>query len=145
VIDPDILSIQRKRRQARRCVSCGISSPRTTLCGVCSATLRYCPRCERVYPREQTSQRSTKDGRTTAYCLPCGNTVRRGDGTEWTTYAARQHARVHPKLAAVMKLYRAGLTHAAIAQAVEMNAGTLRALIYQARRRGQWPAKLRRR
>lgn len=141
-IDPDILSIQRKRRQQRRCVACGVPTPRAALCVACRQTLRYCPRCECVHLLGETSQRETKQGRSTSYCLPCGNAVRNGRKQTRQGYLAEQQARTHPQLPQMIKLYKRGLTYTQIADELGMNHGTLRAVIAHARQTDRWPKRL---
>lgn len=141
-LDPDILSIQRKRRREKRCLQCGVSTPRAALCVICRQTLRYCPRCEVVYDAAHTSQRSTAGGRTTAYCLPCSSIVRNGVRQSWSAYLAEQQTRMHPKLPQMIKLYKRGLSYDAIADAVGMKRGTVRAAIAHARATNRWPQKL---
>lgn len=142
MLDADLLAIRRKRRQQKRCVACGASVPRAALCKVCRATLRYCPRCEAVYPLAETSQRDMSNGRSTAYCLPCGNVVRNKRGRPLAQYLAEQRQRTHPKLPAIIKLYRRGVRIRQIADELDINRNTLRALIDHARRTGRWPKHL---
>jgi hypothetical protein len=141
-LDPDIRAIQRKRRQEKRCLACGVPTPRSALCKVCRQTLRYCPRCECVHSLSETSQRETKEGRSTSYCLPCSNIVRNGQRQSWQVYLAEQHARKHPQLSQIIRLYKQGLTYEQIADALDMNRGTLRAVIAHARATNRWPKKL---
>ena len=144
MIDTDLLAICRKRRQQGRCVACGVAVPRAALCKTCRATLRYCPRCEAVYPAEETSQRSTVNGRATAYCLPCGNAVRNKRGRTRAQYLATLRAAEHPLLPRIRKLYRQGLTYVAIADTLGIPRGTLRAIVAYARKTGRWPKGLQR-
>lgn len=141
-LDPDLVAIRRKRRQEKRCVSCGTPTPRAALCKACRQTLRYCPRCEVVYPADRTSQRSTANGRSSAYCLSCSNIVRNGQRRSWQSYLAEQQARMHPLLPKMIRLYKQGLTYEHIADALGMKHGTLRAIIAHARATGRWPKKL---
>lgn len=142
MIDPDLLAIRRKRRQARRCVACGRAVPRATLCKTCRSKWRYCPRCEDVYPAEAASQRSTANGRSSAYCLPCGNAVRNKRGRTREGYLAAVRAAEHPLLPKVRELYRQGLTYVAIADALGIPRGTLRSIVAHARKTGRWPKRL---
>lgn len=142
MLDTDLLAIRRKRRREKRCLACGEKTPRAALCKACRATLRYCPRCEAVYPRGGASQRDASGGRTTAYCLPCGNAVRNKRGRDWAAYLAEQRSREHPKLPQIKKLYKAGLTYPQIAGELGMNCGTLRAVIGHARKTGRWSTRL---
>jgi hypothetical protein len=144
MIDTDLLAIQRKRRQQKRCLACGTPTPRAALCGVCRETLRYCPRCESVYDALFTSQRSRANGRSTAYCLPCASRVRNYHGRTIGEYLAAQRERKHPQLEKAIRLYKRGLTYVQIADALGMNRGTLRSLVTHARRTGRWPASLKR-
>jgi len=66
-IDPDILAIQRQRRQQGRCLACGKHTPRAALCVGCRKTLAYCPTCERLYTRRAALDAS----RATEYCSEC--------------------------------------------------------------------------
>lgn len=143
-IDPDILAIRRQRRREKRCLACGVPTPRAALCKVCRQTLRYCPRCEAVYGVEQTSQRSTSGGRTTAYCWPCSNIVRNGERQSWEAYLAEQHARTHPQLPQIIRLYKQGCSYDQIAQTLGIPRGTLSAIVTHARTTGRWPKKLQR-
>jgi hypothetical protein len=144
--DPDLLAIQRKRRREKRCLSCGTPTPRASLCKTCREKWCYCPRCEAVYPEANASARTRALGRCAIYCLPCSNTMRReaAGRRTWATYLAERQAQQHPQLRNVIRLYRAGWTHDAIAPAVGLSRGGLASLIWRARQRGQWPEKLRR-
>lgn len=140
--DTDLLAIRRKRRQEKRCLACGVSTPRAALCMACRQTLRYCPRCEQLHSLAETSQRSADSGRSTSYCLPCGNTVRNKRGRDWAAYLAEQRQQQHPKLPQIKRLYKQGLTYEQIADTLQMNRGTLRAVIAHARKTGRWPKQL---
>jgi len=142
MLDTDLLSIRRKRRREKRCLACGAPTPRAALCKACRATLRYCPRCEVIHPLAETSQRSAALGRSTSYCVPCGNKVRNKRDRDWQTYLAEQRQKSHPKLPQIKRLYKQGLTYEQIADALKMNCGTLRALIAHARKTGRWPKTL---
>lgn len=143
-IDPDLLAIRRKRRQTKRCVNCGISTPRAALCKACRQTLRYCPGCDAIYPAEQASARVTSGGQSAIYCLPCSNLVRNGARQPRQTYLATMRAQQHPQLRRIKRLYKQGLSYPQIASAVGMNRGTLSATIAHARKTGRWPSTLRR-
>lgn len=140
--DLDLISIRRKRRQEKRCLACGVPTPRAALCVGCRQSLRYCPRCEDVYPAANASQRSDTDGRSTAYCVPCGNAVRNHRGRTRAEYLTEQRAHEHPQLARIKKLYKQGLTYDQIASALDMPRGTLSAVITHARETGRWSARL---
>lgn len=140
--DSDLIQIQRKRRQQGRCIQCGQPTPRAALCKACRQALRYCPRCEAIYPASAASQRDT--GRSTSYCLPCSNLVRNGERVPRAMWRVQTAARAHPKLARIQRLYRNGLTYPQIAAAVGLSTGGLSALIAHARRTGRWPRRLRR-
>lgn len=142
--DPDLLAIRRKRRQGKRCLACGVPTPRAALCAACRVTLRYCPRCEDVYPLARASQRETRQGRSSAYCLPCGNVVRNGDRQPLAQYRDAQQARMHPQLRQMIRLYKQGLTHDQIADTLGMNRGTFRAILAHARATNRWPKALKR-
>lgn len=142
--DPDLFAIRRKRLQERRCLACNIKVPRAALCKTCRATLRYCPRCEAVYPAAVASQRSTAGGRTTAYCVPCGNAVRNKRGRTRAQYLAALRGAEHPLLPKTRKLYRQGLTYVAIADTLGIPRGTLRSIVAHARKTGRWPKNLQR-
>lgn len=136
--DPDLLQIRRKRRQQGRCVACGLKVPRAALCEACRATRRWCPRCQDLVPLTQSSDKSP--ARASAYCLPCRNVVVNGVRVPRAEYLATP--REHPKLKAIIRLYRKGLTIPQIAAALAMNDGTLRSDIHYARKTGRWPKNL---
>lgn len=136
-IDPDLLSIQRRRRQQRRCLHCGTPTPRAALCGMCRQTRRYCPRCEAVWTA--TKPRGPWP---TEYCPPCHNVAVNGTREPRDRYLAKQRASTHPKLRQIIKLYRAGATWNAIAAALDIPRGTLTSIIHHAKRTGRWPKGL---
>jgi DNA-directed RNA polymerase specialized sigma24 family protein len=141
-IDPDILAIRRQRRREKRCLACGVPTPRAALCKVCRRTLRYCPRCEALYATEQPSQRATAEGRSTDYCRPCGNAVRNKRSRTRHVYLTEQHARTHPQLPQIIRLYKQGCSYDQIAQTLGIPRGTLSAIVTHARTTGRWPKKL---
>lgn len=141
--DHDILAIQRRRRQERRCVACGADSPRDTLCATCRRTLRYCPRCERIVPKEQAHNGHSRPTRSSVWCQECHKTRRRRQpDRDWPAYLAEQAAQQHTHLRAIVRLYRKGLTLDAIGARLSMPAGTVRSVIAAARRTGRWPQGL---
>ena len=144
--DIDLLAIQRKRRREKRCLKCGKATPRAALCETCRATLRYCPRCETIVPLSEASAREARNGRATAYCLPCDaerGRLRMARRTK-AEYLAEQAAHQHPKLAQIIVLYRNGMPYAAIAERVGMTTSAMGMVIVFARRTGRWPKELRR-
>jgi hypothetical protein len=143
-IDPDLIAIRRKRRQERRCVQCGTPTPRAALCKACRQTLRYCPECAAIYPAKHASARVTAQGQSAIYCLPCSNVLRNGKRQRRADYLTLMHAREHPQLRHIKRLYRQGLSYGAIASALKMSCGTLSATIAHARKTGRWPNALRR-
>lgn len=144
-IDPDLLSIRRKRRQEKRCLFCGVPCPRAALCAYCRQTLRYCPRCEALWHIKRISPSDAARGRSTLYCRWCANVQVNGRRLRRPDYLATLRERQHPRLSAIKRLYRQGLTYPQIAAALDMNRGTLGGIIAHARRTGRWPAALRRR
>lgn len=143
--DSDLIAIQRKRRREKRCLRCGVQTPRAALCLACRAAWRYCPRCEAVYPAEQASQRRAADGRATAYCLPCGNIIRNGEKTPRAEYIAQRRRTRDVRIAQALRLYRRGVSYAEMAQQLGVTKGALSGLIGYARVCGAWPATLHRR
>lgn len=142
-IDPDILAIRRRRRQEGRCVACGVRSGRAALCDVCRATLAYCAACGATYPRRPgLAVWCTSD-----YCTPCKVQYQREarGGVTCAEHSARLVARRQALLRQVIRLYRAGATYDAIATALDIPRSTLASVMTFARRRGEWPAGLRRR
>ena len=146
MIDPDLQSIRRKRRQEKRCIACGVRVPRAALCKACRRALRYCPGCDAVYPAAQASSRATSGGQSAIYCLPCSNALRNGKQARVTrpAYLQTMRATEHPQLRQIKRLYRQGLSYPQIADAIGMCRGTLSATIAHARKTGRWPKTLRR-
>lgn len=143
--DPDLLAIQRKRRQDGRCLKCTTRAPRAALCAACRAEWRYCPRCERVHRLDESYAPSSAGGRSTAYCRPCGNIVRNGPQCSRAERLAADRARVLARVAKVLPLYRRGVPMREIAAKLQMSSGALSGLISHARTHGLWPDDLRRR
>lgn len=139
-VDPDLLAIQRQRRQQGRCLHCGTRTPRAALCAACRETRRYCPRCEVVW--ELDRPRRTPDGRSSAYCPPCGNITRNGPRPSRQRYLAAQRGADHPLLSEIIRRYRAGESYNTIARALQIPRGTVSSLITHARATGRWPARL---
>lgn len=140
--DPDLLTIQRRRRQQRRCLRCGAANiPRAALCARCQPAWRYCPRCERVYPVGEARDR--RADRATAYCWPCGSARDRArNACDRATYLAARRARREQLLPAVIRGYRAGARPATIAAALGIRPGQVYKLASNARRDGRWPPDL---
>lgn len=143
-IDPDLLHIQRKRHREKRCLACGIPTPRASLCVGCRATLRYCPRCERVYPKAEANQETPYP---TVYCRGCSAGIqlaqrRRGGAAPMEAYRAAIRARTQPMIDRMIALYRAGRTYGEIARAMDLSPGTVRGTIARAQRTGRWPKGL---
>ncbi len=141
--DPDLLAIQRKRRQQGRCLRCATRVPRAALCVPCRADWRYCPRCERVHPIAESSQRDDAR-RATSYCLPCDNVITNGVRPSRAERHAAERARLTARLAKALPLYRRGVPTRAIAAQLGMSEGALSGMISRARWLGLWPADLRR-
>lgn len=144
VVDPDLLAIGRKRRQEKRCIACGVPTPRAALCASCRQTLRYCPRCEVLWPVGHVTDYDAARGRATRYCPACFNREVNGRRQERAVYLAEMRERQHPQLRAIKRLYRQGLSYRQIADALGMNRGTLGGIIAHARRTGRWSKTLRR-
>ena len=138
--DPDVLSIQRKRRQQGRCLRCGVKT-RGTLCIACRVAWRACPRCERVYDRRDACHNGA---RPSCYCKPCHNIQVHGVCRTAAEDRARRRAAPHPLLPAIMRMYRRGLPSPEIGAALGISDNTVRQIITRARKNGQWPAGLRR-
>jgi hypothetical protein len=138
-IDQDLLSIQRRRRQQRRCLHCGTPTPRAALCRTCRQTRRYCPRCETVWEANRP-----RGPWPTEYCPPCHNVAVNGEREPRERYLAKQRASMHPKLRQIIKLYRAGATYPAIAAALGIPRSALGSIIHHARQTGRWPKHLER-
>jgi hypothetical protein len=141
-IDPDLLAIRRRRRQAGRCVRCGATAGRAALCKACGADWRYCPKCENVYGLAAVRSRSAVEGRTTAYCTPCSRLIRRHSIRSWDERTAAAERRRRELLKKVIPLYKKGMTFREIAARLGMTTGSLSGWIGYARRRGEWPAGL---
>lgn len=142
MIDPDLLAIQRRRLTARQCARCGAFTGRATLCSRCAESWRYCPRCERVYPRERCAKRAYPNA--SFYCRDCHRDIqrKRRGCVPLDVHQARVRTGCNPRLPAVIRLYRRGLTINAIAAALHIPHGTVGSIIMYARRTGRWPKNL---
>lgn len=134
--DPDILAIQRRRRQEGRCVRCGAKAPRAMLCVDCRVDWRYCPRCEVVHTGIKTK-------RISVYCPPCNAArclARRTQRREAYRQARRtQKERLFP---VVIEQLRRGKTAAAVAAALGIQQRYVYKLIAYAHKTGRWPVKM---
>jgi len=141
VTDPDILAIQRKRRQQGRCLQCGKKAPRAMLCRTCREHWRYCPACEAVYDVD-----AAIPGRTVRYCRPCDTlrTRKRRDMVSWQEYTTGVRAKSDARLTRIIARYRAGQSYDTIASALGITKGQLSGIINHAKQTGRWPAKLKR-
>lgn len=144
MIDPDLRAIQRKRRQDGRCLLCARKTPRAALCKACRVDWRYCPRCERVHPLAESFQRTDDAGRSTSYCLPCGNIVRNGPRRTRAQYQADSQRQRNARIRRALALYRKGLSYREMAERLGLTRGMLSGLISYARQVGEWPAELQR-
>ena len=129
MIDPDRLTITRKRRQEGRCVACGVRCGCQVLCDDCKPGLNYCPSCETTRPRTTRL--------TSSICWPCRR-KQLGQGT-MAAYQARRRAQPHAQLAVVVRLIRKGLTYRQIGERIGLTRAGVRAIVFRARQRGQWP------
>lgn len=145
--DPDILAIQRKRRQQGRCVACGKREERyrgrpATLCGGCVLTLAFCPGCESVYERKP----GLTQGQASQYCTACNTAHKRADGRSWSGYIADIRARRRRLLPELIKRYRKpGVSQAKAGAALGLTRAQTDQIIRDARMHGEWPEGLRRR
>lgn len=140
-MDPDILAIQRKRRQQGRCIRCGIKTPRAMLCLECRKEWRYCPRCENVYPVGKTTPDDIS-----YICVDCKRVHerRRNGSVPIEEYHAMRRAKADKRLHPVIRRYRRGESYKEIAGSLGISIGRLSAMIRTARRYGRWPEELRR-
>lgn len=138
--DPDLLAVQRKRRQEGRCLRCNKPAPRATLCRSCRAVYRYCPMCESVFEklphhrREQSSE----------YCWPCQKKKAQRGHMPREEWVALQRAKKHTLLNKIIKHYRDGLSLEEIGVKCGRGTSTIGSIIRHARDAGHWPAKLKR-
>jgi len=146
-IDPDILAIQRKRRQKGLCVSCGRLERKNgrpaALCARCRTTLAYCPSCEALYARPTY----LRAGHSSAFCRRCKMLYKREmEGKRsLDVYLAERRVKRHAVLPELIRLYKHGQTRAQIAVALGLSKDRIDTLISNARRQGEWPKELRRR
>lgn len=152
--DSDLLAIQRKRMQERRCVKCGAAEPRinerlSIICRTCfDAGWRYCHACETIKPVTACTIRRTPGPRASVRCKACDvaqcTERRRRVEVDYATRRARERAQVDARLQEIVKLYRAGLTIREIAETLGDPYGTVMHTIHCAREDGRWPKKLKR-
>lgn len=141
-VDPDILAIQRKRRQEGRCIACGVTSSPDTLCAEHRKTLAYCPVCETLYTRRP----GTPPRDSSAYCTSClsAQSRQRHTGrtrTEWRSDIGRRRRQLLPE---IIKHYKRKEPIPVIATALGLTSKQLDKLIQAARRYGEWPNGLQR-
>ena len=145
--DPDILAIQRKRRQEGYCIQCGrrVSCPNgrpPVLCGSCRKTLAYCPNCERLFERRP----NMNPRHATEYCPTCNTLNKRVTAGKRprTQYIADIQAKRHALLPELIKRYKKGEHLGAVGAALGMDRSQVDRIIRDARVRGEWPPELRR-
>ena len=145
--DPDILAIQRKRRQDGYCIPCGrrVACPTgrpPVLCEACRKKLAYCPACEAIYPRRA----NLNPRHATEYCPTCNKLNKRASAGKrpYHQYLADIQAKRHALLPELIKRYRRGEHLAAVAVAIGMTRSQTDRIIRDARMRGEWPEELRR-
>ena len=137
--DPDLLAIQRKRRQEGRCLRCAVRTPRAALCPAYRAEWRYCPRCERVYPRTEARTPNGTQGRATEYCRPCGTRLRSGERAPRAVWLAQSNAARDARFAVALRLFRRGLSYAEVGRRMGLSKGAVSGLAAYARACGKWP------
>lgn len=145
--DPDILSIQRKRRREGRCLRCARAVERrawrpSILCGICIKTLAYCPQCETLYKRRP----GLESGRASEYCTTCKSAHQRSSGGHrpYARYLADQRSKRHALLPDLVRRYKRGQTLPEIGKALGLPRNRVESLIRGARQCGEWPEELRR-
>lgn len=139
-IDPDILSIQRGRRQRGECLICGRKAPRAVLCVEHRAAWAYCPTCENIFPRRP----ALNPAFSSEYCTACDTESarkRRGMRTK-AEYLADIQAFRHSLLPELIKRYRRREPVNQIAAALGITPTVCNRIIRDARKRGEWPAGL---
>lgn len=145
--DPDILAIQRKRRQEGHCIPCGrpVECPNgrpPVLCEGCREKLAYCPNCERLFAR----RKNMNPRHATEYCAACNTLNKRTTAGKRprAQYITDIQAKRHALLPTLIKYYRSGENLTMVAPALGLTRPQIDRIIRDARARGEWPDELRR-